>query len=630
MKKEKLEEKYEFQSEVKKLLDILVYSLYQHKDVFLRELISNSADALSKVRFSLLTDRDSIMDKDDELQINISVNESSKTLIIEDNGIGMTHEDLITNLGTIAHSGTLEFLRSSSTEGKKATEDLIGQFGVGFYASFMVAEEIKVHTRSAKKEEKAWLWISTGDSNYSISETIKKKRGTRIELKIKDEEQNFLKKDEIERIVKTHSRFIPYPIFFENNKIERISAIWTQPKGELKKEDYLDFYKSLPVYDTEPSTYIHLNVDAPVQFQALLYIPSKNEDFFGFSNLESGVDLYSKKVLIQRGNKDILPDYLRFIKGIVDSEEIPLNISRETVQSHIKVRKIHDFLVRKILDHLINLKNTAFDSFVSVWSQFHTFFKEGMIKDWNHRDLLAKLLLFDCNKSDSNTKIDLDKYLTLNDQPMDKIYFISGNQKSVLETHPALEAFNEASIPVLFLTEPIDEFVIEHLKEYQKIPFVSILNENVSVKTEKTSPSPNEHRELNPEPLIAYLKQTFPEKLADIRISNRLVNSPCMLVMPSQGPSAQMEKLLKMNDKSYQFQKRILEINPDNPLIKNLISILHEDFSNPFLKIISQNLIDITLLKEGLINSVDEIMPNLIDLFTCASSSLTEEKVTKI
>ncbi len=620
MTKEKVEQQFEFQSEVKKLLDILVYSLYQHKDVFLRELISNSADALSKIRFELLSSRINILDRDDDLKIELSINEKSKTLVIEDNGIGMSREELINNLGTIAHSGTLDFLRASTTEGKKATEDLIGQFGVGFYASFMVADEIKVYTRSAQEDSKAWLWVSSGDNSFTITETVKKKRGTRIELKIKNDEQIFLKSEEIERIIKTHSRFVPYPILLENKKVDRISAIWSQPKSELKKEDYTDFYKSLPVYDNEPATYLHLAVDAPVQFQALLYIPSKNDDYFGFSNTDSGVDLYSRKVLIQKGNKDILPEYLRFIKGIVDSEEIPLNISRETVQNHGKVKKIHDYLVRKTLDHLATIKRDEYENYTNIWNQFHHFFKEGLIKDWTHREHIAKLLLFECNQYDSGKKIDLDTYLAHGEQKKEKIYYLSGQQRNLLEKNPALEAFNDSSIPVLFLTEPIDEFVVEHLREYQKIPFVNIQSADVSIKTKiKTEPT-EDNPTPDASPLIAYLKQTFSDKISDVRVSERLVNSPCMLVMPSQGPSAQMEKLLKMTDKSYQFSKRILEINPENQLIRNLTTLLENDFSNPFIKMILQNLVDLSLLKEGLINSVDEILPNIFDLFTLTSN----------
>ena len=407
MSEKKDSQKFEFQSEVKKLLDILVYSLYQHKDVFLRELISNSADALSKIRFSLLTNRQGIEDADDELRIDISINESARTLIVEDNGIGMTHDELINNLGTIAHSGTLDFLREKAKGGDKSTDDLIGQFGVGFYASFMVSEEIRVYTRAAEGDDRAWLWQSSGDSSFTITETVKKKRGTRIELKIKEGEDSFLKTEEIERIIKTHSRFVPFPIYIEQKKIERANAIWTQPKSELKHEDYLDFYKSLPVYDAEPATYVHLSVDAPVQFQALLYVPGKNDDLYGFSNLEPGVDLYCRKVLIQKANKEILPEYLRFIKGIVDSEEIPLNISRETVQSHGKVKKIHDYLIRKLLDHLADLKKDNIETYNSVWSNFQNYFKEGLIKDWNHREQLAKLLLFECSQKKEGEKIDL-------------------------------------------------------------------------------------------------------------------------------------------------------------------------------------------------------------------------------
>ncbi len=625
MSEAKQAEKMEFQSEVKKLLDILVYSLYQHKEVFLRELISNSADALSKVRFSLLTQQD-IADPEEELRIDISLNEKAGTLVVEDSGIGMNREELINNLGTIAHSGTLDFLREMSKEKHASTEDLIGQFGVGFYASFMVADEIRVITKAAKNGEKAWRWVSRGDNSYTIEETVKKKRGTRIELLLKDEEKQYLKKEEVERIIQTHSRFVPYPIYLEKNKVERIQAIWSQPKNELKEQDYLDFYKSLPVLDEAPLTHLHLNVDAPVQFQALLYFPKTSEDVMGFTQNDPGVDLYSKKILIQKGNKEILPEYFRFIKGVVDSEELPLNISRETVQSNVKVKKIQSFLVRKLLEHLTQLKKEDAEKYREIWNAFSRYFKEGILKDWDSREKLAPLLLFECSTKAEGDLIDLETALKMIEGKQDKIFYISGGQRQNLKNNPALEAFTEQDYPVLLLTDPLDEFVVEHLREYQKKPFANILSADINIDRRSKEEKKDERQPPAELPgFIGYLKTTFSSKVADVRASERLVNSPCLLVIDSNAPSAQMEKLMKMSDKTYQFQKRILEINPENPLIRNLANLHEKEPLSPRLKIASQMIIDLALLKEGLIDSIDEIMPDAFQLISWATSDQSHE-----
>jgi molecular chaperone HtpG len=620
MAEAKQTEKLEFQSEVKKLLDILVYSLYQHKEVFLRELISNSADALSKVRFSLLTQQD-VVDKDEELRISISLNEKSNTLVVEDTGVGMTREELIGNLGTIAHSGTLDFLKEMNKEKHDAAEDLIGQFGVGFYASFMVAEEIRVTSLSAKPGEKAWLWTSRGDTSYTIEETVKKQRGTRIELVLKEDEKEFLKKGEIERIINAHSRFVPFPIYIEKEKVERIQAIWSQPKGELKDQDYLDFYKSLPVMDDAPLTHLHLSVDAPVQFQALLYVPETGEDMLGMAPTDPGVDLYSKKILIQTGNKEILPEYFRFIKGVVDSEELPLNISRETVQSHGKVKKIQTYLVRKLIEHLTQIKKEEPEKYRKIWDAFSRYFKEGILKDWESREKLAPLLMFETSTHAAGDLIDLDTAATQNEGKQDKIYYIAGGQRSHLESNPALEAFREQNLPVLLLTEPIDEFVVENLREYQKKPFTNILG--ADVKIDRPDKGQDERDKSEPSAdlpgLIGYLKTTFAAKVADVRASERLVNSPCLLVIDGKSPSAQMEKLLKMTDKNYQFQKRILEINPENALIRSLAALHEKEPLSPKLKVSTQMLVDLALLKEGLLESVDEIMPDALQLMSWAA-----------
>ncbi|MCK4888490.1 MAG: molecular chaperone HtpG, partial [Candidatus Aminicenantes bacterium] len=347
--------KYEFQSEVKQLLNILVYSLYKHKEVFLRELISNAIDALNKVKFTQLTDPD-IEDNNSDLEINISIDKKNGILIIEDTGIGMSKADLINNIGTIAHSGAVDFLKKTSKLGKEEKVDLIGKFGVGFYSSFMVAKEISIYTKSHKKGSKSLLWKSKGDNSFTIDKTDNRTRGTRIELVIKDDEKEFLEKSRIQSIIETHSKFSQFPIKLENEEIKSADAIWSQPKSNLKKKDYIEFYKFFENTSEDPESYIHISSDAPVQFNSILYFPKSNFEIYGVAKKDPNIDLYSNKVLISKNSKDVIPDHFRFVVGIVDSMELPLNISRESIQSNIKIKMIRKYLVKKIIDELIRIK----------------------------------------------------------------------------------------------------------------------------------------------------------------------------------------------------------------------------------------------------------------------------------
>ena len=601
---------YEFQSEVKQLLNILVYSLYKNKEVFLRELISNSIDALNKVNFEILTNQE-IEDKDIELRIDISFNKSKKALIIEDTGIGMTDKELVENIGTIAHSGTVEFLKRMSEQ--KPNMDLIGQFGVGFYSCFMVAKEVHIYTKSYKKGSKAWLWKSKGDTNYTIEETTKKTRGTRIEILLKDEDMEFLEKSRIESIIKKHSRFVPFPIYVEGTKIETKKAIWTNPKSGLKKEDYIDFYKFIENTDEEPITYLHLSSDAPVQFNAILYVPASSLEAIGLFKLDSGVDLYSRKVLIQKASKDLLPEYLRFVKGIIDSEEIPLNISRETIQNDLKIDKIRKHVVKKLIEHLKRLKKKEFDKYLEFWKLFSKNIKEGIVSDFENREKLADLLLFNSLKN-KDKYIDLEQYLKEMKEEQKEIYFATGNSMDSIEKNPALEAFKVKEYDVLFLTEPIDEFVLDHLRVYKEKNFKGIESADIEVDSKKDLKNKKQV-----ENFVEYLKTIYKDKVEDVKISNRLVNSCCMLVNPENSPSIQMEKILKMVNKEYKFSKKILEINPSHELIKELIRIHKEKPDSKELKDLSIQMLDNLLIREGVVDNIDDIILRMQDIMLKAA-----------
>jgi len=613
-------EQHEFQSEIKQLLDILVYSLYKHKEVFLRELISNAVDALNKVQFQLLTDSD-IEEKDSELKVNIDFDKKKNVLTIEDSGIGMTKEEIIENIGTIAHSGTIDFLKKISEVKEENQVDMIGKFGVGFYSSFMVAEKIHLYTKSYKKGSKAYLWKSDGTKDYTIEETDKKERGTRIELFLKKDEKEFLEDYRIKNILSKHSKFVPFDIYVGKDKIESNPAIWTQPKSALKKEDYDNLYKFLENSQEEPETYIHLSSDAPVQFNSILFIPKTSFEKIGLFKTAPGVDIYSKKILIQKESKDIMPEYLRFIKGVIDSEDIPLNIAREDIQNNIKIDKIKKHVLKKIFDHLNNIKKKDREKYLKIWDNFMRNFKEGITSDYENKDRIASLLMFNSSVKDKNELIDLKTYIDNMQKEQNDIYYITGMDLESLEKNPALEIFKKKKLNVLYLTDPIDEIVIDHLREFEgkKFKIVSSADLKLDKKDDKEE---DKGLKKDSDNFAGYLKTIYGKKVADVKVSERLVDSPCILVNQAEGPSVQMEKMMKMMNKDYNYAKRILEINKDNTLIKELIRIHKKDPASAELKTLSNQLLDNMMLREGVIDNIDSIIPQIQDIMLKATKNI--------
>jgi molecular chaperone HtpG len=611
-------EKYEFQSEIRQLLNILVYSLYKHKDVFVRELISNAVDALNKVRFESLTQKD-VEDRDAELRIDIGFNESRSTLIIEDNGIGMTKEELIENIGTIAHSGTMDFLKRLAETEEKDRVDLIGRFGVGFYSSFMAAKEIHLTTRSFRKGSKAWLWKSKGDADYTIEETVKKTRGTRIELFLKKEDKEFLEKARIQGILTRYSKFIPFPVYVENERLEVMEAVWAQPKSSLKDEDYIEFYKFLENTQEEPETWLHLSSDAPVQFSAILYVPRLSFEMLGLFKTEPGVDLYSRKVLIEKGSKDIMPEYLRFMQGVIDSEDIPLNISRETIQSDVKIERIRKHVLKQILSHLKKIKDKDREQYLRIWSHFSRNLKEGVATDPGNQDKLAHLILFHSSKKPKDELLDLKEYVGGMAEGQNEIYYLTGLDLENLEKDPAMEAFREKDLEVLFLGDPLDEFVLEHLREYDGKPFKRA--ESADIKVEADTKRDKDLMEKS-QAFVEYLRETYGERVADVRVSERLVDSPCLLVDPSGGPSIHVERILKMAHQDYQFTRKVFEINPDNPLVAEMVRIHAAKPASPLLKKLALQLLDNMLLREGVVEDVEAVVPRVQQIMLQAAKAV--------
>ncbi len=608
--KETKTEKFEFQSEVQKLLEILVYSLYQHKEVFLRELISNSVDALNKVHIQTLTNPE-VDEKELDLRVDISIDKDNKMVVIEDSGIGMTKEDLVENIGTIAHSGTLDFVKKiteSSTGNDKM--DLIGQFGVGFYSSFMVAEEIKIITKYYVKGSKAYLWQSKGDNSYTIEETKKDHRGTRIELLLKEEAKEFLESWRIKSVIKQHSRFVPFPLYLDNEEIESKEAIWTQPKSSLKEEDYNEFYRFFQNAKDDPETHLHLSSDAPVQFNSILYVPKSNSEIYGYIRQDPGVDLYSKKVLIQKACPELLPLYFRFIKGVVDSEDIPLNISRETIQNDQQIQKIRKFVLKKVLDHFTHLKEKERETYLKIWKNFHPNFKEGVPNEYEFQEKLSALLLFYSSHSPKNEYTDLDSYVGRMKEDQIEIYYIFGNDCDSIEKKPALEAFKKKDLEVLYLTDQMEIWTLENLRQYKGKIFRSA--ESADIKIDEHDKEQEEIKEA--ENFAGYLKTVYADRIGEIKISERLVDSPCMLVDSSNIAYERMGRMMKGDKAKPDISKKILEINPQNRLIREMISIHKGKPDSNRLKTLALLLLDNMILREGILDDIEHIILRTQDI----------------
>ncbi|MDX1524002.1 MAG: molecular chaperone HtpG, partial [Anaerolineae bacterium] len=474
----------EFRAEIQQLLDILVHSLYTDREIFLRELLSNASDALNRIQFEMLTNRD-VVDEEAELAIYIEMDEDERRLIIRDTGVGMTQEEMVENLGTIARSGAKTFLKAMEEAGKKGqglTTDIIGQFGVGFYSVFMVAEEVTVTSRSYQPDAEAAYWRSSGQGTYEVGPADKETRGTTIEIKLKEDAKEFARTYQVKQIIKTHSDFVAFPIYVKEKQPPKEgedegtmeflqanaqTAIWRQSPREVDDEKYESFYRGLTMDFGKPLLRIHTSADAPVQFYTLLFVPSKRDYLMFGTKDDHGLTLYARKVLIRKNFKDLLPNYLRFIEGVVDSEDLPLNVSREMVQATPLIEKIKKVLVRRISSELSELADEEPETYRTFWKEFGGFIKEGIATDPDTKGKFVELLRFQSTTSENaDDLISLAEYTDRMKSDQSEIYYIIGDDYDVISRSPHLEYFRKHDIEVLFLTDPMDSFMLVGLTEY--------------------------------------------------------------------------------------------------------------------------------------------------------------------
>jgi molecular chaperone HtpG len=613
-------EALEFKAEVQQLLNILSHSLYKEREIFLRELISNASDALHRIQFVMLTEED-VADADVELAIHLDFDEEAKTLTVSDTGIGMTREELIENLGTIAHSGAMAFLKTLE-EGRKLDE-IIGQFGVGFYAVFMVADEVTVTTRSYHPDAEAWAWTSTGDSTYRLQPADKETRGTRIEIQLKEDAEEFASAWRLQQIVKQHSNYISFPIYVEDEVANQQTAIWRQPVSQVDEEAYNDFYRQITMDFEEPLLHMHISSDVPVEIRSVLYVPKTSERGVLRTRTDYGLRLYSRKVLIQERNKDLLPEYLRFVEGVVDSADIPLNVARETIQSSRTLGHIKRALRSRLLKELQTLGEDDPETYETFWNAWGPFIKEGVATDFAGRDDLLPLLRFPTSQSDGEL-VSLNTYLARMDEDQSTIYYILGDGMEAVERSPHLDYFRTHDLEVLYLIDPLDAFMVQSLREFEGKPLKNVDDPDLDLPEEEEADTEETATDLDAETfgkLIVRFQKVLGERVKEVRASKILKGSPCRLVSPESGPEREMERVRRLIEEDYQASARILEINRGHPLIQNLGHLVDRQGNDALVDLSIEQLFENLLLLEGLHPNPVQMVPRIESLLEKAAAA---------
>jgi molecular chaperone HtpG len=607
------QEKLGFQAEVKQLLHIVVHSLYSNKEIFLRELISNASDAIDKLRFEALSDP-ALYENDPNLAIRISFNKDARTITISDNGIGMSRDEVVANLGTIAKSGTREFL-SQLTGDQKKDAHLIGQFGVGFYSSFIVADKVTVITRRAGLgSEHGVQWESNGDGEYTVANVQKTSRGTDVTLHLKEGDDEFLNEWRLRTIVTKYSDHLNIPILMQKRTddgketgewetVNRATALWTLSKSAVTEDQYKEFYKHIAHDFEDPLTWTHHKIEGGnIDYSTLLYIPSRAPFDMWQREAQHGLKLYVQRVFIMDQVEQFLPHYLRFVRGVLDTTALPLNISREILQDHPSIAKLRSALVRHILDLLERMAKDEPEKYAAFWKEFGNVLKEGPAEDFANRERIAKLLRFATTASDEQT-VSLDDYVKRMKPSQKKIYYITAENIAAAKSSPHLEIFRKNDIEVLLLTDRIDEWVVGHLPEYDGKPLQSvakgdlqldeITSENAETKQQEEKKEHEQKQEFDA--LLKQIKTILNGKVNDVRLSHRLTTSPACLVREQNALGPQMERLLKAAGQPVTETHPILEINPDHTLIRKL----HDEKNEARLNEWTQILFDQALLAEG-------------------------------
>lgn len=601
-------QKFEFQAEIKQLLDIVIHSLYTEKEIFVRELVSNASDALEKLRHLQLTEKD-VHDDNLPLEINITTDDKAKTVTIQDFGIGMTRDELIKNLGTIAHSGSKQFLKALGESGAK-NSNLIGQFGVGFYSAFMVAKSVKVYSHSWKKDEPGHVWTSDGSGSYEVEQVDGERRGAKIVIELKDDCAEFSQDWRIKEILTRYSAFVGFPITLNGKKLETVQALWLRNKSEIKDEEYTEFYKFQAHAHDEPRYRLHFNADAPLTINALVFVPQENTEKLGFSRLDPAVALYCRKVLIDAKPKDLLPEWLRFLKGVIDSEDLPLNISRETMQDKALLDKLGKVITKRFLKLLEEEATQRTDAYNEFYAQFGIFLKEGAALDFTHKDQLVKLLRWESSLTEKGKTTSLADYVSRMKDGQKEIYYLVAPNREAIESGPYLEGFKARNLEVLFCYEAVDEYVFNNVREFDGKKFLSA--DHSDVKLDDVPQQGEALSESDVKDLTAWLKESLGAQVADVKSSDRLVGSPALATNADKFASPIMRRMMKAMKKPGEADEPVkvnLEINPRHAVIKKLHAMRTADADKA--ELVAEQLLDNALIAAGLLEDPSRMVARL-------------------
>lgn len=599
-----------FETEVNQLLDLMIHSLYSNKEIFMRELISNASDACDKFRFASVSDA-SLIEDDSELSIRIEFDKEAKTITFIDNGIGMNREDVISHIGTIAKSGTKSFLNSLT--GDQANDSkMIGQFGVGFYSSFIVADEVSLTTRKAGEDANTGIkWTSKGKGDYTLESVDKASRGTEIVLHLKDGEDEFLNDWKLKSLIRQYSDHISFPIIMEkitepeeeggettieNETVNQASALWTKSKSEIKKEEYIEFYKHISHDYEDPMTWSHNRVEGTNEYTSLLYIPARAPFDLYEREAKNGIKLFVQRVFIMEDSEQLIPKYLRFVKGLVDSNNLPLNVSREILQSSKVIDSIKNGSVKKILQMLEKMAKNDPEQYQKFWTEFGKVIKEGPAEDPANKEKIAKLLRFATTELDTEDQtVSLDDYVSRMKEGQEKIYFIAADTFSAAKNSPHLEILRKKGYEVILLSDRVDEWLTSHLNEYDGKSIVSIAKGELDLGESEEDKKELEEKAESSKEMLERMKKALETKVEDVRVSSRLTDSPACIVINEHDMAMHMQRLMKEAGHAMPSGKPVLEINPDHPIVKRMDEEKSDDQFNDW----SGFLFDQAILAEG-------------------------------
>jgi molecular chaperone HtpG len=604
-----------FKAEVQQVLQILAHSLYTDREIFLRELISNASDALNRIQFEMLTNQD-VRDPEAELRITLAADAEAGTITVSDTGIGMTRDEMVEHLGTIAQSSARAFVQQTRDGNKATASEIIGQFGVGFYSVFMVADRVTVTSRSFRPDAEAATWESTGGDSYTIAPGEREQRGTTITLHLKDDAKEFAGDWRLEQIVKRHSDFVAFPIFSGERQINQQKALWRRAPREVEAEQYKNLYRQLTFEADDPLLQIHLSTDAPVDLHSILFVPGKRERGLIERRIEGKIKLYSRKILILEEAKDLLPSYFRFVEGVVDSEDLPLNVSRESVQTSPVLQRIRKTLTGRLHRELNELAEKDPEKFAAFWNEFGVFIKEGVATDWESKNDLLKLLRFNTTKSGDDL-VTLADYKGRIVEGQQEIYYVMGSSLEAARSSPHLDPFAARGIEVLLFTDIMDGFMLSGLREYEGLKLRNIDEADIELPGEVEAAAPQVSDEQFAT-LAARASAILGDKLKEVRASKVLRDSPARLV-GDDAANREMQRIQQLLGREAEPQQRTLELNPAHPLVAALARRAEADADDPVVAAAVEQLYDNALLLEGLHQNPAAMVPRLLKLLEAAA-----------